>query len=1326
MTAAADRHLLFGLLALQNGLIDQGALVAAFQAWTRDKSRSLADHLEARGDLNGAKRAVLEALAGVHVETHGGDVEKSLTAVPANRSIRASLAELGEPEIEATLARVTRNNHGQATEMDDDPDCTSTLAVGGSTDDGQRFRLLRPHARGGLGEVFVALDRELHREVALKQILEQHADDPVSRQRFVVEAEVTGGLEHPGIVPVYGLGAYRNGRPYYAMRFIKGDSLKEAIEQFHADISLKNDPGRRSFELRKLLRRFLDICDAIDYAHSRGVIHRDIKPANIILGRHGETLVVDWGVAKAVGRADPSVGEQTIGPSSSGSSETMPGSALGTPAYMSPEQACGDLDRLGPRSDVYSLGSTLYCLLTGKPPFEGDDVGEILRKVQRGDFVPPRQLQPSLDAALDAVCLKAMAIQPGDRYPSCRALAEDVERWMADEPVSAWAEPWTRKMLRWLTRHRTGVTAAAAAVLAGVVGLTAVLAVEARANATLADKNSALTAANAKIEARYNLAVEAIKTFHTGVSADFMLKEEKFKDLRDRLLKSAADFYGKLGALLGKETDVASRQALAQSNFELAELTGKVGRNEDALAAHRAVLAAREALAAEPGAGALAKVDVGRSLIAVAGLLEATGKTDEPLASYRQSESLLAGPARADPSARAALANCRSRLGQLFSTMGKSAEALAAYKLARADQEALAAAPEVSNDARHDLADTINRIGNLLSNTGKSVEAEAEYRKALEIQQKLADDNPVVTEFRSSLADSHDSLGRLLPKTGKPAEAEAECRRALAIRRKLADANPAVTDFRRRLAESHNFLGNVLSNTGKPTDAEAEYRKALAIHQKLADENPAVTEFRKGLAWSHNDLGQVLSNTGKPAEAEAEWCKALEIQQKLADDNPAVTEFRSLLAWGHCGLGNLMSRTGKPAEAEAKYRKATALFQKLADDNASVTDFRSGLAYSHHGLGNVMSSTGKPAEAEAEYGKATALFQKLAADNPTVTDFRNCLAYSHYGLGNLMSSTGKPAEAEAEYGKATALFQKLAADNPTVTDFRSSLAYSHSQFATLLLNTGKPAEAEAEYGKAMALFQKLAADNPTVTDFRSSLAYSHSQFATLLLNTGKPAEAEAEYGKAMALDQKLVDDNPAVIDFRGDLALAYLRVASLQAWFGQDKELTSTCEKLLSLAKDTQDPALADRTAKCCSLRQADPKLRETALVLARRAVEHGKGSRWLVYFEMTLGMAEYRSGHFAEADAALTAAMNDPGKNNTVTSTSASYRAMGLFREGKTDLARKLATEAATKMKPLPVDEQKPLAGGADGDDLIMWLAYKEAKAMLKFEASPTGRTKD
>jgi eukaryotic-like serine/threonine-protein kinase len=843
MTAAADRHLLFGLLALQNGLINQGVLLAAFQAWTLDKSRSLADHLQARGDLTGPKRVALEALAAVHVEAHGGHVEKSLAAVPANHSTRASLAALGEPDIEATLARVTRNHNGHATEADDDPDRTSTLSVGAVTSEGQRFRLLRPHARGGLGEVFIALDAELHREVALKQILERHADDPVSRQRFVAEAEITGGLEHPGVVPVYGLGTYGGGRPYYAMRFIRGDSLKEAIDHFHRDDALKNDPGRRALELRKLRRRFLDVCNAIDYAHSRGVIHRDIKPANIILGKHGETLVVDWGLAKAVGRADPTAGEQTIAPSSSGSSETLPGSALGTPAYMSPEQASGDLDRLGPRSDVYSLGATLYCLLTGKPPFEGDDIGEILRKVQAGDVRAPREVDSALDKALEAVCFKVMATKAADRYATARALAEDIERWAADEPVSDWREPLSRRVRRWANRNRTTVASVAAALVAGVVGLAAVLAVQTKAKAEVTraltgerDANRALAASNdelarskAAVQARYDLAVEAIKTFHTGVSEDFLLKQDQFKALRDQLLRSAQDFYGKLSALLGRDTDPAARRTLAATNFELADLTGKVGSNEDPLAAHRAVLAAREALAAEPGADVAATADVGRSLTEVAGLLEATGKTDEALATYRRSASLLSGQGGTDTAARAALADCRSRLGNLLSNTGQAADALAAYRQARADQEALAAAPGAPAAARRDLADTVKRIGNLLRQTGRPTEAEAEYRRALEIGQKLAADHPAVTVFRTRLAGSHDELGLLLYATGKPSEAEGESRRALAIRKKLAAADPEVPDHRDVVAASHNNLSVIRRRLGRLAEARDGCDQAIAI-----------------------------------------------------------------------------------------------------------------------------------------------------------------------------------------------------------------------------------------------------------------------------------------------------------------------------------------------------------------------------------------------------------------------------------------------------------------------------------------------------------------
>ena len=309
--SAADRNLLFGLLALQNGLIDQGQLVAGFQAWTRAKHKLLADQLVDQGGFDPDDRAAVEALVERHIKKHGGDAERSLAVIPAGRSVHDALARLADPDVEVTLGHVSSGlgrtaPDGEADgDGDADAERTATLSVGSATSDGQRFQILRPHAKGGLGAVFVALDRELNREVALKQILERHADDPVSRQRFLLEAEVTGNLEHPGIVPVYGLGTDGGGRPYYAMRFIKGDSLKEAIEHFHADQAQKADPGRRSLELRKLLRCFTDVCNAVDYAHSRGVLHRDIKPANVIVGQHRRD---------AVGRLGAGQGDGPVGP----------------------------------------------------------------------------------------------------------------------------------------------------------------------------------------------------------------------------------------------------------------------------------------------------------------------------------------------------------------------------------------------------------------------------------------------------------------------------------------------------------------------------------------------------------------------------------------------------------------------------------------------------------------------------------------------------------------------------------------------------------------------------------------------------------------------------------------------------------------------------------------------------------------------------------------------------------------------------------------------------------------------------------------------------
>jgi serine/threonine-protein kinase len=453
-----SHNLLVGLLALQNSFISRDELLTAFTGWAKDKARPLGQILLARGALDKHRHALLDALVSEHLKLHGGDPEKSLAALSSIGSVRDDLSQIADSEILASLTHVS------APRLDEtaDPYRTATHSVVGAPSAiGTRFRVLRTHARGGMGEVFVARDIELNRDVALKEMQERFADDPDSRARFEFEAEITGGLEHPGIVPVYGLGHAADGRPFYAMRFIRGDSLKEAVWRFHkAEKQIGRDRSRSALELRALLGRFIDVCDAVAYAHSRRVLHRDLKPDNIMLGKYGETLVVDWGLAKTLESNEPETwaerSELPLKPAAGSALEpTVAEARKGTPAYMSPEQAGGRLDQLGHRSDVYGLGATLYHLLTGHAPFEGEEIRELYRKILAGKFPRPRSLNPRASPALEAVCLKAMALEPQHRYESVLFLKADLERCLADETVSAWREPLLIRTGRWMRRHKT-------------------------------------------------------------------------------------------------------------------------------------------------------------------------------------------------------------------------------------------------------------------------------------------------------------------------------------------------------------------------------------------------------------------------------------------------------------------------------------------------------------------------------------------------------------------------------------------------------------------------------------------------------------------------------------------------------------------------------------------------------------------------------------------------------------------------------------------------------------------------------------------------------
>jgi tetratricopeptide (TPR) repeat protein/tRNA A-37 threonylcarbamoyl transferase component Bud32 len=810
-----DRNLLYGILALQMDFLGRDDLVAAMNAWVLEKHKPLAEILLDRGAVEPGDAAVLEAMIARHLKKHGDDPRRSLAALSSIGSARRDLEAVPDADLQASLAHVS-----VAPRMDDDVMPTRDV-TGEPTSTGGRFRVLRFHAKGGLGQVSVALDSELGREVALKEIQDRHADQPASRARFRLEAEVTGGLEHPGIVPVYSLGHDPAGRPYYAMRFIRGDNLHEAIKRFHADDAPGRDPGERRVAFRALLGRFVDVCNAVAYAHSRGVLHRDLKPGNVMLGPYGETLVVDWGLAKLIDRPAEAAGDDnTLRPkAASETGETVAGHRVGTPGYMSPEQAEGRLDRLGPASDVYSLGATLYPLLTGRPAFEGRDEGEILAKVLRGEFVPPRQVNPAVPPALESVCLKAMAPRPEDRYASPRELAGDIEHWLADEPVSAHREGWKDRAARWTRRHRAWVQTGVAALAVGLVAAAALAVQQTRA-------------ADRERTARL-LAESRLKQVQAGSD----LLASIFKDLDPQ----AEEKEGKpLGAILGERVERAAEKLEGQSISD--PLT--VARLQDALGTTLAGLGhtasaielltkarrTREARLGPDHPDTLQSCnDLGEAYWSAERLAEATPLFEETLR-LRATRLGLDHPDTL---------SSRGNLATAYMGAGRTTEAIALF------EEALKlSAAKLGPDHSKTLFIS-NNLADAYGDAGRTGEAIALHQETLRLRAaRLGLDHPDTIRSRNNLAEDYRAAGRT---------AEAITLHQEALKRSAARLGADHPDT----LTCRNNLTVDFSAAGQKAEAIAWSQETLKLSTtRLGSEHPLTLLCRNNLATAYMGAGR--------------------------------------------------------------------------------------------------------------------------------------------------------------------------------------------------------------------------------------------------------------------------------------------------------------------------------------------------------------------------------------------------------------------------------------------------------------------------------------
>ena len=846
-----------------------------------------------------------------------------------------------------------------------------------------RYSPLRLHARGGIGEVFLARDEELHRDVALKRIQPSHAHYGPSRRRFLYEAEITGRLEHPGVVPVYGLGTDAAGQIVYAMRFIRGETVEQAIDRFHGRRQHDKVTSRQgevdpavalSFDsllFRQLLQRFIAVCNTIGFAHSRGLLHRDLKPANIMLGDYGETLVMDWGMAKEIDKGKWIQGDKenenaTLPVSLSSPDLTHPGGVVGTPAYMSPEQASGDA-MLGPASDIHGLGATFYALITAQSPFQGDSIPGVVQRASRGEFSPPRQVIPEIPRPLEAICLKAMAHRPEDRYSTALELAADVDRWLAGEPVSAWPEPWPLRARRWMKRHRTWVLSGVAALLVALLSLAVATLLLTAANEREQKAKDLALKQRDRAQKNFRLAREAVEQMLSEVGASQLADVPGMEPVRHALLEKALRFNQQF--LEDQNDDPEVRREAGLAYFRAGDIYQKLDRHQDAEAGFRKAMELSAALSSK--------------------FPDEAGHRYEHL-------------------------RAQHRLGWMYSQLGRSSEADVLLAEAHAAGEKLVhEQPQAVSFADY-LASICIDLGGLCHTQGRFDKAEALFKQARDVAGDLRKRAPAELAYRLRYATATTNLAVVYNDTDRLALAEESFRTTALDLQALVAERPKVAAYRVNLAMCWSNLAMVYDRLERREDCTSAIQKAIEVSETLVRDHPAVPRYQHDLNDYHMNAASDHLGAKRPAAALASVRKALDRALILARDYPDVTDFRVTIANAHSLLGTVHEEMEQPHEARTAFLEAVKRFEALVQAHSGHADYQSNLADVLADLGNLSRKEKNAAEARTWHEKSLEVRRRLMTQHAGVPRFYLAVAASERSLS-------RPVDAAATLEKCRSL-----------------------------------------------------------------------------------------------------------------------------------------------------------------------------------------------------------------------------------------------------------------------------------------------------------------
>jgi serine/threonine-protein kinase len=884
----ADRNLLFAVLALQADAITRDQFVEACTLWASRKERPLAEILVERGWLAEADRGDVERLLRRKLGRHGGDA-------------RAGLAEVAGDVLRRSLDAVADAGVRESLGLPAQPEGHVLIStVGFQPESRERYTLTRLHAQGGIGRVWLARDETFGRDVALKELRPERTANPAVWARFLEEARITGQLEHPNIVPVHELvGPAEGRRPFYTMRFVKGRTLSEAARSYHA----RRAAGQVGpLDLRELLQAFVSVGQAVAYAHSRGVLHRDLKGQNVVLGDFGEVIVLDWGLAKVVGRAEETVTPPVdVGPADE-RGETLQGQALGTPGYMSPEQAEGRWNAVDRRTDVYGLGAILYEVLSGHPPFDGPNNAEVLRHVVQDPPDRPRSVNAAVPLPLEAVCLKALAKRPAERYPTAEALTADVKRWMADEPVSAYREPPHVRAGRWARRHRPLVAGAAALLVAAVVGLSVGTVLLSRANARTEAERLRAEAARAQAEENFRKARQAVDDYFTKVSESKLLNVPGLQPLRKELLESARTYYQ--GFLRQRTGDPNLRAEAGAAAYRVAIITGLLRTADQALPVMEQARAAYLGLTRDQPSVTKYSVDLAICDNDLGRLHAQVGDRETATRYHREALEIRRRNAQAHPDGarfQDELVRSLSNLAGIAAADGRVAEALRLTEqgVAILERAVGGATPATRLELPTDLGTTFNTVGGVLA----------------------------------AHAGHYLRMGDLLHQSGRPDDALAAYRKSLAIVDSLLAADPGDLYYQGAYATVGTSVCFSLDFLMRPDDSRAVARKVKPVVERLVAENPSVPAYRLNFARLLDIEGMQATRAGQFGEAVPRLREALTLYERLGADDPRAEYYQYLISAVCRHLGLVPPPHVPRAEALDRLHRSETVLQGIRNPN---------------------------------------------------------------------------------------------------------------------------------------------------------------------------------------------------------------------------------------------------------------------------------------------------------------------------------------------------------------------------------------------------------